>query len=285
MKKLEIFSVEPITKIKNSMQIATLLLFGFGINCSIAIAQKLPKIQEVSQKAPANIRIDGKVDEWNGKFLAYNISNRIHYTISNDADYLYLTVQATDDPSTEKGLFGIRFTIKNPTAKSKKQNEVSITYPTQVRPFELEPIRDAVYFIKHFKSDTAKASIEKVNSSRLFVNERIPKVFKFIYFTGLAGIQDSSISIYNSKNIKAVALLDDDARYTYELALPLKELGSSITKEGKLKYNIKMEGMQRPLKNNGPPPPIVNYGNSAKAIDPLYLDFPTDFSGEYVLAK
>ena len=63
----------------NTLLLALAILF-----CNmpfIAIAQKLPKIQLIGKRAPSGIKIDGTATEWNDEFQAYNISNRIYYTI------------------------------------------------------------------------------------------------------------------------------------------------------------------------------------------------------------
>ena len=61
-----------------------------------ADAQKLPNVQQISVRTPENIKIDGKPTEWNNKFQAYNHATSLFYTISNDDENLYLTIQAND---------------------------------------------------------------------------------------------------------------------------------------------------------------------------------------------
>ena len=69
--------------------------FAVSLICTSAQAQKLPNVQKDGVRAPANIRIDGKTTEWDNKFEAYNKATDVFYTISNDDNYLYVTVQAT----------------------------------------------------------------------------------------------------------------------------------------------------------------------------------------------
>ena len=59
-------------------------------------AQKLPKIQDVNQRAPSNMKIDGKPAEWNDQFLAYNTNVEVFYTLSNDDKNLYLALRAVN---------------------------------------------------------------------------------------------------------------------------------------------------------------------------------------------
>ncbi|MFD2147970.1 hypothetical protein [Mucilaginibacter antarcticus] len=57
-------------------------------------AQRLPDLQKESLRAPADIKIDGKPAEWDNKFRAFNKSTEVFYTIANDDNRLYLTIQA-----------------------------------------------------------------------------------------------------------------------------------------------------------------------------------------------
>jgi len=92
-------------------------------------AQKLPNVQLASVRAPADIKIDGKATEWNYPFQAYNRATDVFYTLSNDDDNLYLTLQATDEDIIRKIINGrISFTI-NKSGKKSEQDAVVITYP------------------------------------------------------------------------------------------------------------------------------------------------------------
>ena len=84
-----------------------LLVGWFIISASFAAnAQGLPKVQQESIYAPANIKIDGKALEWGDKFQAYNVSNHLFYTLSNDDKNLYLIVFATDNATSSKIIYG-----------------------------------------------------------------------------------------------------------------------------------------------------------------------------------
>ena len=101
-----------------------LLLMYFDVS-----AQKLPNIQQTSIRAPASIKIDGKATEWRDEFQAYNKATEIYYTISNDSEKLYLTVQAIDLDIINKIVCGgITLTI-NGTGKMKDQGGKVITFP------------------------------------------------------------------------------------------------------------------------------------------------------------
>jgi hypothetical protein len=91
-----------------------------------------------------------------------------------------------------------------------------------------------------------------------------------------------------------MAFFDRQINYTSELAIPIKYLGISINKPVTLKYTIVLNGaaangahMQLSNKGNFL---IVTRGNDAPYAIPAsseYMSYayPTDFSGEYVLAR
>lgn len=102
---------------KNLKEIAViLLLFSFSLSYAQEISPELKSKNSI--RAPANIKIDGKVTEWNNKFQAYSYHTQFYYTVSNDDKYLYLTVQATDWVIISR-IFngGITFTINKSGTK------------------------------------------------------------------------------------------------------------------------------------------------------------------------
>jgi hypothetical protein len=102
------------------------LLLG---TCFTANAQKLPNVQLASMRAPSSIKMDGKAAEWDYQFQAYNNATNVFYTLSNDDNNLYLTVRATDQSVINKILRGgITFTI-NAAGKKTDKGGAGITYP------------------------------------------------------------------------------------------------------------------------------------------------------------
>src|ERR1700679_404639 len=93
-------------------------------------AQNLPNIQKASVWAPPNIKIDGKVTEWQDKYQAYNHATDIYYTICNDNDNLYLVIKATISVVIAGKILagGISFTV-NHTLKKKDTAAITVTYP------------------------------------------------------------------------------------------------------------------------------------------------------------
>ncbi len=86
--------------------------------CIQASAQKLSNVQKSGFRAPANIKIDGKTDDWANSFKAYNANIESYYTIANDDDNLYLVIQAGNNDVANKMMRGgITFNINQDKSK------------------------------------------------------------------------------------------------------------------------------------------------------------------------
>lgn len=211
-----------------NITLVTLMLVGAT---AIAHAQKLPSTQKESVLAPSNIKIDGKTDEWNNQFKAYNNSTEIFYTIANDDKNLYLVVQAAKYEMVDKITGGgITLTIKN-SGDSKTYPPVSVTspiVPTAYRPHILHQLNDTAVKMP----DALPGLNKELNAHTLDIT-----------VTGFADITDSVISIYNEQGIKIAGLFNVNKALTYEFAIPLKYINRLASNTGELKYNIKLNGL------------------------------------------
>ncbi len=238
-------------------------------------AQKLPQLQKASLRAPANVKVDGKATEWGNQFEAFNPTSRVFYTLANDKDNLYLIVRMEDKHANQKAIIGgITLTI-NPKSKSR----IAITFPvTDGKTKDI--ISDIAYLVDEHKDDE-----KKLDSLIKVINKTIGISFKQIGISGIKGISEPSIPIYNSQGIQVAANFDSQTKYVFETALPLKYLADLISNDGKIQYNIKINGTIK----SGPGQGTLVVSHSATSIfnspDGLYKMYPTDFSGEYTLAK
>lgn len=247
-----------------------------------ATAQKLPAKQEAPLFAPANVKIDGKTTEWGDKFQAYNKATELFYTIANDNENLYLTVQATEALIARKIIAGGLTLTLNSADKAKKNKKVTITYPV-------------------FDSKNPPNINLKKNTDDMFpleydiyiyeLNEAFVKKSKEIKLSGISAINDTLISVYNDHKIKAMGAFDDKKHYTYELALPLKYIQPVIGAQSTIGYTITLNGSTylegaRIEYLEGGGIRITSPGTSAPSMsDMKAASSPTDFSGEYTLAK
>jgi hypothetical protein len=251
--------------------------------CIVAISinssgQKLPNKQETSLRAPATIKIDGKTTEWNNRFQAYNHATEIFYTLSNDDDKLYLTVQATDQSIINK-IFkaGVTFVLTN-AEKKKDKDVVSIAYPVLNGPNRLSV---NVRSKKDIETGAANTAIIPDSVVRAY-NRMFADRSKLISVNGIAGV-DSLISVFNEDGIKAAGAFDNKMAYIYELAIDLKLLKLSANDAAKITYHI--------ILNNAPATALpLSASNDDLSAAKLSMEFaqtsaPTDFLGEYTLAK
>lgn len=238
-----------------------------------ANAQKLPNVQQAGVRAPANIKMDGKAIEWDNKFQAYNKSIDAFYTISNDDDHLYLTIQATDpDIITKMMGGGVTFIIQK-TGKKNDKDAISITYPAfdkKDRPyFNLKDLQD--------KPVSVKDSVITAYNKTFLIKS------KLINVTGVPGT-DTLISIYNQDGIKAAGLFDNKLAYTYELAVDLKQLDLSLNDPAKFAYHINLgSSISKSLMSMMSLQVGADGSVSHDGTNPAIAS--TDFWGEYMLAK
>lgn len=263
-----------------------------------AIAQKYPKVQEISLRAPGNIKIDGKLTEWAGKLQAYSYRDRIFYTISNDDENLYLTVQTGGPFANDKVLQGgITFTVSHAEGRErlKAPDNVSVKYP-MLSERGIAAMVAGCYQYADLNNDNA-GNKQRIDSLVTTMNKHIIRWSKEIQVIGVNEITDPLISIYNTQGIKVAGVFNDKMIYTYELAIPLKYLGISVTGNDKFSYNIKLNGPEYVpdgpvmIADAGPVATNANYRapvmNRIGVPDPdnAYKENPTDFWGVYVLAK
>jgi len=125
-------------------------------------------------------------------------------------------------------------------------------------------------------------------------NAILAKNCKFIKLTGIAGT-DSLISVYNQEGIKAASLFNTSKAYTLEISIALKHLDILTTGATKFAYHLLLSGATPldPRKFHLRVPADGSqltqqeiFDATAKVFElDARLSTPTDFWGEYTLAK
>jgi hypothetical protein len=264
------------------MKLLLFLLFLFFI--TVAFAQKLPKTQEGSVRAPANAKMDGKIMEW-GNLQAYNSSIGIYFTLANDDDKLYLVIKAIDQLVIRKIIAGgISLTINSDT-ELQHNKSVTITYPLfgqknwpTISVKDRPMVKDSNIY--HLQIDSfIKAS-----------NQQLGNRSKEIKVLGDTGLEDTLVSVYNQEGIKAVSQFDRQINYVYELAIPFKYLGLSFKKQLQFRYKIQLNG------SSFAEGTIVEeieggtrtrwYGSTHASMEDMqFIRYPTNLWGNYTLVK
>ncbi|MEO8887013.1 MAG: hypothetical protein ABI367_13185 [Mucilaginibacter sp.] len=262
-----------------SLIIPLILLATFQGN-----AQKLPNKQELSLRAPADIKIDGKSTEIKNTFAAHNPATGLFYSLTNDDKQLYLILQATEPDDINRIVRGgITFTVKNKLNKSTRG--VSITYP--VNKGSLYSFRLTAG--KGYVLDTSPAAADSTMRAN---NKKLDDNFKLIKVTGVPDLD--TLSIYNEEEFKAAGKFDINKVYTVEMSIPLKYLSTEIGQSNQFTYQVRV---------NGSTPPTIRIGAIQGSSDPAAaeramasmqaaietvnskISAVTDFSADYELAK
>lgn len=253
-------------------------------------SQNLPKTQSTGLRAPTNIKIDGKLQEW-GKVKAYNKNTQLFYSISNDDVNLYLAVYVEDPVIIKKIISGgVSLTIYK-SNNNKNDGDITITYPyyDSVNKTFRVTMGERDEITRDVKKNSTKA-----DSLMLALNKQLGSRLKFIKVDGVKAIKDGVISVYNEEGIKGAGIFDNKINYSSELAIPLKYLNIIDNSISKFSYKVAL---------NGPAPAnasvtlsgsgsflIISVGGeilmTPGATQENYsLYYPTNFVGEYELVK
>jgi hypothetical protein len=260
---------------------------------TIGAAQSLPKIQSGSILAPSDIKVDGQLKEWGNKLQAYNYAGRVFYTISNNAENIYLTVRAPGPFAIEKILYGgITFSV-SPAGNEK--GAVAITFPT-VPGKEIPTLINAAHYYHHqLKKDTNSNRLQ-IDTLTASVNDRLKLISKEIQVKGFDDIEDGSISIYNTAGIKAAIGFSHAGSLICEFALPLKIIHLLTATPDEIYYNVKLNGIhliQSPedgqrvqgKANSGDIAVLTPVSPNEIDHDAEYVEVPTDFGGKYNIVR
>lgn len=265
----------------------------------------LKDVQVTSVWAPPEVKIDGKINEWEDHFQAYNKRTKLFYTVSNNDKYLFLALTCTDAQNNNKiTAGGITFTI-NTEGRKKDKNAFILTYPVISKASRGRGQRGGGRSGRSQTDGPDTAAISAAHRQFIASSKEI-KVF------GFKDVDDTLISIYNEYGIKAAIGFDTLGNYNYELAVPLKSLRISPDSTTEIAYNVKVNGLQinndlmsKVMLNSfdGGPGTSINItgfdgggggrgggGRGGIKSDNNNMDFadftsPTDFWGKYTLAK
>ena len=266
----------------------TTCLFSFLsiVTCVSASAQKLPAIQQASIKPPANLKIDGKINEWNNKFQAFNTNVDAFYTIANDDNNLYLVVQAQDE-TTAKKMIGAGILLSITPGKNNLEGGDGIG--TSIAESTTLAISNNYVEFKQYAGK--KDKLKQADSLLALMNKDLTNGSKEIIVAGIEGV-DNKISVYNDLGIKSVMLFDNTGALNWELAVPLKYLKSAMNNQRNFFYNLMVKGMRNNAKTVtsrfGGAVTVSNVPRSmvtGLSFDRELIMNPTDFWGEYKLAK
>lgn len=220
--------------------------------CLHVFSQKLKDVQETGAWAPASIKVNGALTEWNDTFQAYNKSTKIYYTLANDDKNLYLAIKSTDAINNNKINAGGITLALNTAGKKKDKDAYSLTFPFIPPPTRgmrgpggpagAGGGRGVAIMDVAMGGPQGRRGVDSafIKAQR----ERTIAAAKEIQVLGFKDITDSLISVYNEYGIKAAIGYDAQGNFTYEISVPLKALNLTDAKE--IAYNIKINGLKLP---------------------------------------
>jgi len=198
------------------------------------LAQKSADIS-AGVKAPVGVKADGKLIEW-GTLPAYSKSTSLHYTLANDANNLYLAINAADQTTINKILGGGITLIINKEGKKKDKDAVEIIYPMGGR--------GGMRGMRIGGGRGGRQGDNTVDTAALVATRKQAVTgMKELSVIGIKDINDTLVSIYNTYGIKTGINIDGHGNFNYELAVPLKLLELDAAKATELAYNIKVNGI------------------------------------------
>jgi len=283
---------------------ATVALLLTAIS-STTVAQKQPQIQEISVRAPDNVKVDGKMNEWTSPFLnatktegflqAYNSSSRVYYTVANDDNNLYFVIRGLGSGVAQKFISGgLTITVSHATDRKREKapDNVALTFPIAQDLKTTKQIMGMIATVGNYVDDDSVANRHEIESLEAITNKMVNDAMKEIRVVGIKEIPDSVVSIYNMEGIKA------DIKFIkrqpiVEFAIPLKYLALSIDNPVKFSYNIRSGAIQDMGQNQFPAPMVIPAAGLNANLPPPptpgpnvgFLYNPTDFWGIYTLAK
>ena len=206
---------------------------------SFVDAQKLPNLQKSGLRAPANIKIDGKVADWGNGLQAYNHAIQASYALANDDNKLYLIVSSNHKEVINKMINGGVSLIVNKVRKS-AVGGASVTFP--VFDADNAPIisLNTLFDIKPGTPNADKKMDSLVKASNSILNNKD----KYIRLNGVQDDIDTLISVYNKNGIKAYSAFNNKKTYTLEMSVDLKILGLSISGKAPFNYGIRFNELK-----------------------------------------
>lgn len=177
------------------------LFFLFVSISTFSFAQEAP----VSSFAKNKIIIDGNPEEWNLPLKHYDNTTRLFFDFENDANHLYLCFQAKDEMNEVKILkAGMKIIL---SSKINGKHKSVINYPL--------PAPKTSENNDEITSDPMATRPD--NHATFLAKDTLMEVKGF-------ATQSGTISSKDTAGIHAAINWDSSKTFTYEIAIPLKEM-------------------------------------------------------------
>ena len=189
------------------------------------------------QPPPANLVIDGNLNEWGDSLRYLNDEKKIPYTLANDQENLYVALRINDRMEQARIInAGITLSIDT---KGKKKETFSITFPLSA-----PGSKPRFGFSKDDNGEVSQQDRDELARERL-------TTLRNIKVTGFKDIEYDMITTSNTYGIKAAINYDADGNLVYEAAIPLKFFHADIPSKNEWAFNFKINGIQKPAIGQG----------------------------------
>jgi uncharacterized membrane protein YgcG len=168
--------------------------------------------------APANVLIDGSLQEWGDSLSYYNSETGLNYTLANDKDNLYLVVK-TNDPVRQHSILTFGITLGIDT-RGHKKSSYNVTFPFQENSLGNEDASD---------NNKRAASFSKL---------------KRIKADGFKDVENDIFSLQNTYGFRVAIDYDDHGFLVYEEVIPLTLFHADELKKNEWAFDIKINGPQ-----------------------------------------
>lgn len=204
-----------------------LMLLVSGINTGYAQRGKDGKQQFLTWAS--GVVIDGQLDDWGDTLLYEHRSQELQYQIKNDDDHLIVAFRVQDQERQIQALSqGFSFTVNT---RGKKREGSTVVFP----------IADRIAFRSIMSADND----ERPENMR----EGALQAIRAIYVLRFDELLDGQISLENTYGIVAKARIDSTDALCAEIAVPLEQLGISVSTNRELAFNVKINGLIMPNGN------------------------------------
>lgn len=177
------------------------------------------------------VKVDGNPQEWIQPLRYYDANTKLFFAFANDSKNLYLCFQSPDEMNQMKIMYaGLKITLS-----TKGKHKASINFPLVQKSEAAKTANE--------NSDQQRVNRKSMESG-LLAQDTMMEVKGFATKNGVIPINDNS-------GINAAINWDETNKFTYEVAIPLKELFGEDYNAANISKDISMDIEVNALSKSG----------------------------------
>ncbi|SEL96729.1 hypothetical protein SAMN05216436_10122 [bacterium A37T11] len=212
----------------NIFSVALLLLLFFPNELSAQSKKKEKEKPELEWLT--KVTIDGKLDEWKDSLSYLYDSQKLRYSVANNGFAVFVAMRVSGmDKQIQALSQGFSFMVNT---DGKKKPGPRVVFPIPDR-------------------ESLRAIMSADNENRpKDMREGALKAIRSFYVVGFNDIVDGQISLENQYGIRAAVAIDSTDALCFEAVIPLQRLDISSNSGKELAFNVKINGVIMPSRNN-----------------------------------